>query len=418
MLSLAIFLVACLLVSLSFCEVVFRFALSLLPGGVQLFCFPLAPFQSVLLVLSRALVGLPGSLLCLQPGYRSSSFQFTVVWLVLRLPSLQPYTRPLFGLLAVPQFLLSGSRRCVFSLTLGFSVPLPVSSSWAPLSRFSSSAASSSPGYSLWLLDPAFVLLLGASSYSLLAACLLFLFLGTCSRPSVVPGFSLLFSWPSYQPASDLFWSGAVSGLLVLSAAGVPGSLFPLRCFAFDHVVPVPFCSKVSSGLDGSSSVLFGGVPPSPPVHRPSLGWPTRSISLLRLSLLVCSWGLCSPSFPPSRLWSSRLALSFCRRAPGLLFASGSVFLPSLPSWSVGSPGSPRLGCPCVRGGSSQGCPCSVSSVCLGSAPFLPSSPAPPVSYGLAVVLSPRWDPPLRVYWLSHPTMVHCDFVICCLSSV
>ena len=65
---------------------------------------------------------------------------------------------------------------------------------------------------------------------------------------------------------------------------------------------------------------------------------------------MVCSWGLCSPSFPPSRLWSSRLALSFCCRATGLLFASGSVFLPSLPSWSVGSPGSPRLGVPLCSG--------------------------------------------------------------------
>ena len=101
---------------------------------------------------------------------------------------------PTPGLLAVPPFLLSGSRRCVLSLTLGFSVPLPVSSSWAPLSRFSSFAASSSPGYSLWLLDPAFVLLLCASSYSLLAACLLFLFFGTCfPGPQYVPGFSLVF---------------------------------------------------------------------------------------------------------------------------------------------------------------------------------------------------------------------------------
>ena len=60
--------------------------------------FTLAPFQSVLLVLSGALVGLPGSLLCMPPGYGSSSSQFPVVWLVLWLPSLRPYTRPLFGL--------------------------------------------------------------------------------------------------------------------------------------------------------------------------------------------------------------------------------------------------------------------------------------------------------------------------------
>ena len=66
---------------------------------------------------------------------------------------------------------------------------------------------------------------------------------------------------------------------------------------------------------------------------------------------MVCSWGLCSSSFPPSRLWSSRLDLSFCRRAPGLLFASGGVFLPSLPSGSVGSPGFPRLSVPLYSGG-------------------------------------------------------------------
>ena len=74
------------------------------------------------------------------------------------------------------------------------------------------------------------------------------------------------------------------------------------------------------------------------------------------------------------------------------------------------------LACPCVRGCSSQGCPGSVSSVCIGSAPFLPSSHAPPVSYGMVGVLSPRWAPPLRVYWLSHPTMVPLWF--CALLSV
>ena len=54
----------------------------------------------------------------------------------------------------------------------------------------------------------------------------------------------------------------------------------------------------------------------------------------------------------------------------------------------------------------------------VGSAPFLPSSPAPPVSYGLVVVLSPRWASPLWVYWLSHPTIVFCGFVIGCLSPI
>ena len=179
-----------------------------------------------------------------------------------------------------------------------------------------------------------------------------FCFLDVFPGPPYVPGFSLLFFWLSYQSVSDLFRSGAVSGLLVLSAAGVPGSLFSLRCFACDHVVSVPICSKVSSGLDGSSSVLCGGVPPSPPVHRPSLGWPTSSISLLRLSLFGLFLGALLYEFSSfSPLVTSTLALSFCRRAPGLLFASGGVFLPSFPSWSVGSPGSPRLGAPLCSGG-------------------------------------------------------------------
>ena len=102
--------------------------------------------------------------------------------------------------------------------------------------------------------------------------------------------------------------------------------------------------------MDGSSSVLFCGF------RRLLLflglllaGRPV--LFLFSVSLfLVCSWGLCSSSFPPSRLWSSRLDLSFCRRAPGLLFGYGGVFLPSLPSGSVGSPGSPCLSVPLYSG--------------------------------------------------------------------
>ena len=78
-----------------------------------------------------------------------------------------------------------------------------------------------------------------------------------------------------------------VSGLLAHSIAGVLGYLFPLWCFAFTHVVSVPFCSQILY-LDGSSSVFLGGVQPSTPVSRLSLGWPTRAISILRLSLF-CS---------------------------------------------------------------------------------------------------------------------------------
>ena len=153
-----------------------------------------------------------------------------------------------------------------------------------------------------------------------------------------------------------------VSGLLVLSAAGVPGYLFPLRCFAFTHVVSVPFCSQI---FVPGWFVLhpLRWCPPSPPVHRFSLGWPPRSISLLQLSLLLCLWGgsglrvfLLLAFGPLGSLfvlspwpWSSH---GFC-----------SVFLPSLPSWSVGSPGSQRLGMPLRSGVLFPGYPCSVSSV-------------------------------------------------------
>ena len=151
--------------------------------------------------------------------------------------------------------------------------------------------------------------------YSRLASC--FCFLGRVfTRPSVCSGvFSLVF-WPSYQSVSTLFRSGAVSGLLVLSAAGDPGSLFPLRCFAFNHVVSVPICSKVSSGLDGyvlrplrwfsavsSCSSAFSGL--ADPFYFSS---PSLSFGLF-LGALLSEFSSFSP------LVTSRLALSFCRRA-------------------------------------------------------------------------------------------------------
>ena len=163
-----------------------------------------------------------------------------------------------------------------------------------------------------------------------------------------------------------------VSGLLVHSVAGVLGYLFPLRCFAFTHVVSAPFCSQILY-LDGSSSVFLGGVQPSPPVSRLSLGWPTRAISILRLSLF-CSvlggsalrvflllafdplgWLLFLSPYP----WSTR---SFCWSVP------------TLPSCSVSPPGSPRLALPLRSGVLLPGCTCSVSSVCIGSASFLSCS--------------------------------------------
>ena len=83
-------------------------ALSHLPGGVQLFCFAGRP-SSPFFWLSWALVALPGSLLFILPGFGSLSSQFPVVGLVLCfLPcGLHPVSLSLFGLLAVPQFLLS-----------------------------------------------------------------------------------------------------------------------------------------------------------------------------------------------------------------------------------------------------------------------------------------------------------------------
>ena len=159
------------------------------------------------------------------------------------------------------------------------------------------------------------MLLLCASSSSLLTASLLCLFLGRVFR--ALRMFRVFLSCSSGLPISrsPLFRSGAVSGLLVLSAAGVPGSLFSLRCFAALSL----FLSIPEIILDWmvSSSVLFGGVPPSPSVRRPSLGWPTRSISLLRLSFWSVLGGAALRVFLLSHLLvTSRLALSFCRRVP------------------------------------------------------------------------------------------------------
>ena len=152
--------------------------------------------------------------------------------------------------------------------------------------------------------------------------------------------------------------------------SGVLGYLFPLRCFAFTHVVSVPFCTRILY-LGGSSSVFLGGVQPSPPVSRLSLGWPTRAISILQLSLF-CSvlggsalrvflllafdplgWLLVLSPYP----WSSH---SFCWSVP------------TLPSWSVGPPGSPRLALPLRSGVLLPGCACCVFGLYLfGFLPFL-----------------------------------------------
>ena len=208
---LVIFLVGCLFVSRRFLRgwlpVV---ALSRLRGGVQLFCFPVAPSQSVLPALSGALGGLPGSLLCLPPGYGSSCFHGSLWFgLVLQLPSMRALRlaslRPLGG--STVSYL--GSRRYGLSSTLVFSVTLQVGSSWAPPSSFSWSRAFLQTGVVSLLNGPALGVLLGASSSSPLAAWPLCLFLGGFSRPSVCYGVSLLFFWTSYPSVSSLCQSGA-----------------------------------------------------------------------------------------------------------------------------------------------------------------------------------------------------------------
>ena len=83
-------------------------ALSHLPGGVQLFCFPLAPFQSVFLVCpGRWLLFLALSSAFCQVIDRRLLSSLWFGWCSATFPAaLHPAS--LFGLLAVPLFLLSG----------------------------------------------------------------------------------------------------------------------------------------------------------------------------------------------------------------------------------------------------------------------------------------------------------------------
>ena len=119
-------------------------ALSHPPGGVRLFAsLDVLPVHSS--GLSGAFVALPGSLLCILPGFGSLSSQFPVVGLVLCFLPCGP-APGLFSLWPVGCFPVSNVtlRSCVLSWSLGFSIPWQFSSSWAPLSRFSYSTASSS----------------------------------------------------------------------------------------------------------------------------------------------------------------------------------------------------------------------------------------------------------------------------------
>ena len=156
-------------------------ALSHLPGGVQLFCFPLAPFQSVLLVCpGRWLIFLALSSAFCQVIDRRLLSSLWFGWCFCYLPC-GPAPGLSLACWLFHCFFSQDSSLCA-SWTLGFSVPLPIPSSWAPLSRFSSSAASSSPRYSRWRLDPAFLLLWCAPSYSLSRLVSCFRFLGWLFR--------------------------------------------------------------------------------------------------------------------------------------------------------------------------------------------------------------------------------------------
>ena len=144
-------MVAYLLVSLRFFPVLFR---SLFPtflvGSGSFASLDVLPVRSS--GLSGALIALPGSLLCLLPGFRSLSSQFPVVGLVLCfLPCGPAPGLSLFGLLAVPPFLLS---RFV-AVSLGFSIPwqFPRPGLLFPGSR---NLQLPPPWYSRWHLDPAF----------------------------------------------------------------------------------------------------------------------------------------------------------------------------------------------------------------------------------------------------------------------
>ena len=117
---------------------------------------------------------------------------------------------------------------------------------------------------------------------------------------------------------------------------------------------PLKWCSAVSS-----CSPAFSGLS-------------ARSISLLQLSLCSVLGGSALSVFlllafgPLGWLWFlSPFPWSFRRFCWSV---------PTLPSWSVGPPGFPRLALPLCSGVLLPGCSCYVSSVCVGSASFLSCS--------------------------------------------
>ena len=150
-------------------------ALSHLPGGVRLFCFagrPSSPFFWFIRGVRCSSWLSP----LLSARFWFIVFSVPCGWVGALLPSLRPAPGlSLFGLLAVPPFLLSRFLAVCFP-GLWVSLFPGSSSSWAPLSRFSYSTASSSVVLAV-ASGSCLLLLWGASSYSLshLVSCFCFL---------------------------------------------------------------------------------------------------------------------------------------------------------------------------------------------------------------------------------------------------
>ena len=274
----------------------------------------------------------------------------------------------LFGLLAVPQFLLSRFLAVCFPglwvslfpgsfLVLGSSFPVLVFYSF--LLRGTAVASGS-----------CLLLLWGASSYSHVWS----LVSVSCDGFSDCSVGSKVFSY--------------FSGLVFCSSQSCLGlqwfwSSCPFRCWGSRLPLPIALFRISSRGL---GSFLFPDFVP---------GW--LVLRLLRWCSAVSS---CFPAFSrladPCSFYSP--ALSLCSILGGsalhvfLLLAFGPLgwlfilspspwstrcfcwCVPPLPSCSVGPPGSPRLALPLRSGVLLPGCTCSVSSVCIDLASFLSCS--------------------------------------------
>ena len=285
-------LVAYLLVSLHFYTIIFR---SLFPtflvGSSSFASLDALPVRSS--GLSGALVALPGSLLCLLPGYRSLSSQFPVVWLVLCfLPCGPAPGLSLFCLLAVHPFLLSQFVAVCFP---GLWVSLFLCRLPRPGLLFLGSRHLQlpPPWFSRWRLDPTFLLLWCASSYSLSRLVSCFCFLGRLFREfSWFQGFLSSFSALGFyrsQSCLGLQWFLVFLSIPLLgfsvdsSLCGVSRLLTWSLFLSVPRFLPVWFVLRPLRWYSAISfcSPAFSGL--SVPFY----------FSFPALSLL-CSWRLCS----------------------------------------------------------------------------------------------------------------------------